>query len=107
MSLPPRLLLVSLLSLLLPGLLVTPAPSARAQESAEDQARRLLEDGRAIGVRLADGTEYKADIVISAADGHATLFDMLEGKYVDEEIQRCYDEWPIFAPIVQVSLGVC
>jgi outer membrane protein assembly factor BamD (BamD/ComL family) len=46
-SLPPRLLLVSLLSLALPGLLILPAPRAQAQEGAEDQARRLLEDGRA------------------------------------------------------------
>ena len=29
----------------------------------------------------ADGTEHRADIVIAAADGHATLFDMLEVRY--------------------------
>ena len=47
MSLRPRLLLVSFLSLVLPGLLFAPAPRVLAQEGAEDQARRLLEDGRA------------------------------------------------------------
>jgi phytoene dehydrogenase-like protein len=41
----------------------------------------LVENDRAVGVRLADGTEQRADIVISAADGRATIFDMLEGKY--------------------------
>jgi len=60
----------------------------------------------AVGVRLTDGTEHRADLVISAADGHATIFDMLGGKYVNDRIRGYYDELPIFQPIVQVSLGV-
>jgi phytoene dehydrogenase-like protein len=68
--------------------------------------RILAENDRAVGVRLTDGTEHRADVVISAADGHATIFDMLEGRYVSDEIRRYYDEWPIFQPIIQVSLGV-
>lgn len=66
----------------------------------------LVENGRAVGVRLADGTEHHADRVISAADGHATIFDMLEGRYLDDRIQGYYDHLPIFAPIIQVSLGI-
>jgi phytoene dehydrogenase-like protein len=66
----------------------------------------LVEDGRAVGVRLVDGSEHRADVVISAADGHATLFDMLEGKYIGEEQRQAYATMPIFAPIIQVSLGV-
>jgi phytoene dehydrogenase-like protein len=61
---------------------------------------------RAVGVRLTDGTEHRADVVISAADGHATIFDMLEGKYVSDKVRGYYDEMPIFPPIIQVSLGV-
>ena len=66
----------------------------------------LVKDNRAVGVRLADGSEHHADVVISAADGHATIFDMLEGKHVNDEIRGYYDTWPIFPPLVQVSLGV-
>lgn len=69
-------------------------------------AKILVENDRAVGVRLADGTEHRADAVISAADGHATIFDMLEGKYVSDKVRGYYEELPIFAPIVQVSLGV-
>jgi phytoene dehydrogenase-like protein len=58
------------------------------------------------GVRLGDGTEHRADIVISAADGHATLFEMLQGEYVSDEIRTYYDQLPIFPSTVQVSLGV-
>jgi phytoene dehydrogenase-like protein len=66
----------------------------------------LVEDGRAVGLRLADGTEHRADIVVSCADGHATIFRMLEGRFVDDQIRRQYVPERIFKPLVQVSLGV-
>ena len=66
----------------------------------------LIEDGQAVGVRLADGTEHRGDIIISAADGHSTVFDMLEGKHLNDRIRGYYDELPIFPPLVQVALGV-
>jgi len=66
----------------------------------------LVENDHAVGVRLADGTEQRADMVVSAADGHATIFDMLEGKYVNDKIRGYYDRLPIFQPLIQVSLGV-
>jgi phytoene dehydrogenase-like protein len=61
---------------------------------------------RAVGVRLTDGTEHRADVVISAADGHATIFYMLDGKYVSDKVRGYYENLPIFPPIVQVSLGI-
>ncbi len=42
----------------------------------------LVEEGRAIGVRLDDGTERRADAVLSAADGRTTLYDWLDGRYL-------------------------
>jgi phytoene dehydrogenase-like protein len=61
---------------------------------------------RAVGVRLVDGSEHRADIVISAADGHATIFNMLEGRYVSDKIRTYYDKLPIYKSWIQVSLGV-
>jgi len=66
----------------------------------------MVENGKAVGVRLADGAEHRSDIVISAADGHATLFDLLGGKYIDDRIRGYYDELPLFPPLVHVALGV-
>jgi phytoene dehydrogenase-like protein len=68
--------------------------------------RILVENDRAVGVRLADGSEHRADYVISAADGHATIFDMLEGRYADDRIRNLYDNMELFPAIVQVSLGI-
>ena len=38
---------------------------------------------RAVGIRFDDGTEHRADVVVSAADGRRTIFDMLEGRYLN------------------------
>ncbi len=69
-------------------------------------ARILTEKGRAVGIRLEDGTEHRADYVISAADGHATIFDMLEGKFLDETIKGYYEKLLPFPPLVYVAFGV-
>ncbi len=65
----------------------------------------LVEDGKAVGILLTNGTEHKADYIISAADGHATIWEMLEGKFVDSTIDNYY-KMPIFQPLVFVGLGV-
>lgn len=52
----------------------------------------IVEDGRAAGLRGAFG-EARGDIVVSAADAHATLRGMLKGRYahpvLDEAIAAC------------------
>ena len=66
----------------------------------------LVEDGRAVGVRLADGSRYRADVVVSAADGYSTIFQLLGGRYVDGPIRERYERWALFRPLLIVSLGV-
>ncbi len=66
----------------------------------------LTENGKAAGVRLADGTEHRADVVISAADGYTTLNRMLGGRFTSQAVQEWYETNPTFPPYVQVSLGV-
>jgi phytoene dehydrogenase-like protein len=66
----------------------------------------LVEDDRAVGVRLADGSEHRAGRVISAADGHTTLFEMLDGEYGDEQTRQPYQEWTLFPPLLYVGVGV-
>ena len=66
----------------------------------------IVENNMAVGVILTDGTILKGDYVIGAADGHATIFNMLEGKYLSKEIKEAYGTWKLFTPIVQVSFGI-
>ncbi|MFP4470522.1 MAG: hypothetical protein ACLFPE_07550 [Bacteroidales bacterium] len=51
----------------------------------------------ATGIELEDGSVHPADVVISAADGHSTIFDMLEGKFVDDKIRKDYQELEVFS----------
>jgi phytoene dehydrogenase-like protein len=66
----------------------------------------LETDGVANGVRLVGGETIAADWVISAADGHATIYDLLGGKYRDAEIDEAYRTLKPFPSYVQVSLGI-
>jgi len=62
---------------------------------------------RATGIQLADGTERQADVVISAADGHTTVFDMLGGKYIDDTIRGYYEGGlKPFPPLLYIGLGI-
>jgi phytoene dehydrogenase-like protein len=66
----------------------------------------LVENDRAVGVRLYDDSIYMGDIVIAASDGHTAIFDLLDGRYTSRRIRRAYDgHLPIHSQI-QVSLGV-
>jgi phytoene dehydrogenase-like protein len=67
----------------------------------------LVEKGRAIGVRLADGTECRADAVISNATPHATLLDLVGEKHLNDKLRASFaqpqDEMVMG---VHVSLGL-
>ncbi len=66
----------------------------------------IVENDRAVGVRLEDGGEVGADTVIWAADGHTLIFDILGSRYVDERVRKMYSDWLVVRPITQVCLGV-
>lgn len=68
--------------------------------------RILVESDRAVGVELAGGEKIAADIVVSAADGHATIFDMLGGRYLSDKLRKAYETFQLFPSYLQVSLGV-
>ena len=50
--------------------------------------RILVEDGRAIGVRLADGRELRADIVVSNTDPGVTWGRLIEAQHVSARLRR-------------------
>ncbi len=66
----------------------------------------LVENHCAVGVRLMDGREVQADVVVSAGDGHSTIFNLLGGRYLDRKITERYQHWKLLSPIVTISYGV-
>jgi phytoene dehydrogenase-like protein len=67
--------------------------------------RILVEAGRAAGVRLADGSEHRAEIVLGAADGHATIFKLLGGRFIDETVRGYYRDLALFTPLLGIHFG--
>ncbi len=69
--------------------------------------RVIVKNDTAIGVALDSGETFEdADIVVSAADGHATVFELLGGRYVDEKVKKLYSQHPMWPSAVIVYLGV-
>lgn len=66
----------------------------------------IVKKNRAVGIRLEDGTEHFAELIVSAADGYKTIFKMLSGKYVSAKNRKQYDTLPIFEPLFCLSLGI-
>jgi len=66
----------------------------------------IVENNRAAGVRCDDGTVVPASTVVSCADGHTTIFKMLDGRFVNKKICYLYENCMPFPAIIQVSLGI-
>ncbi len=69
-------------------------------------AKILVEHDAAVGVQLTTGEQIAADWVISAADGHATIYELLQGRYKNSDTDKIYRELEPFSSYIQVSLGV-
>jgi phytoene dehydrogenase-like protein len=68
-----------------------------------------LPDGRgsqAVGLRMADGSEVPGDWIIAACDGYNTLYQLLEGLFLDNDLRERYARLPLSPAIIQISLGV-
>jgi len=66
----------------------------------------LVKNDQAIGIRLENGEEYYGDEIISAADGHTTLFKMLEGEYLSSKLEKAYEEFSLFPSSIHLGFGV-
>jgi hypothetical protein len=65
-----------------------------------------VENEKAIGIRLYNNEEHRADRAISTCDGHNTLFDLLDLQYIPRQIQGYYDGYLPVHSQLQISLGV-
>jgi phytoene dehydrogenase-like protein len=66
----------------------------------------LVNGNKASGILLSDGEIKMADTIISAADGYSTIFEWLEGKFINEKIVRLYHDLKPFPSLIYVSLGI-
>lgn len=65
----------------------------------------IVDDNRAAGLSFRDGTKVFGDLVISAADMHNTVYELLKGRYSTEKINESFTHLPLYSSS-QVSLGL-
>jgi phytoene dehydrogenase-like protein len=65
-----------------------------------------ITNDQANGLELNGTDTIKCDYVISAADGHSILFELLHGKYVDEATRTAYQTLKTFPSLVYFSAGI-
>lgn len=66
----------------------------------------LVNQDRAVGVRLGDGGVYHSDRVIAAGDGYHTLFKLLAGQYPHRSLTQLYQNPDLTQTRLQVTLGL-
>jgi phytoene dehydrogenase-like protein len=68
----------------------------------------LIENGRAVGLRLENGLEFRGEnvTVISTADLHATMYCMLPEEYLSDEARAWFEHVPVIGSPLQVTVGV-
>jgi len=69
-------------------------------------ARILVEQGRAIGVRLADGKEVRADIVVANTDPGVTWGRLIEPQYVSARLRRRVERLRYSVSTISLFLAV-
>lgn len=68
----------------------------------------VTENGRATALLVRNNVVHEADITLSASDWHWTLFEALEGKFVDEKAKK-FADLKVLEPyygVVQFSFGI-
>ena len=66
----------------------------------------MVDEGVAKGIVLDNGKEISADYVISTVDGHHTVYDLLAGQFLNDEIQNRYQNMKALPPLFVANFGV-
>jgi phytoene dehydrogenase-like protein len=66
----------------------------------------VVEDGKATGVELADGTMVRSRYVVSNGDGRQTFLTLIGEQYLSPKLAKELKETPLTHPLFLVSLGV-
>ncbi len=68
--------------------------------------RVLYQDGRAVGVRLTDGTEIRGDIVVSALDPRRTFTELVDPHDLPEELVQAIYKFQFHGTAAKVNFAL-
>ena len=66
----------------------------------------LIEDGRAVGVRLSDGREIKADLVAGCGSARDFFTEQVGEEYLDDDYRKILREFRPMEAVFMLHLGV-
>lgn len=68
----------------------------------------LVENDTAKGLLVRNDVKHYSDVILSASDWHFTVFDLLEGKYVNKHMRELRDlkKLEVFYSIVHLGFGI-
>jgi phytoene dehydrogenase-like protein len=68
----------------------------------------ITDDARATKILLDDGREMSSDITISSGDWYSTIFTLLKGKYINNDLTELSREkkLKVYYSVVLISLGI-
>jgi phytoene dehydrogenase-like protein len=68
----------------------------------------LVENGEAKGLLVRNDVKHYADVILSAADWHYTVFDALDGKFVNQQMLdlKALKKLEVFYSVVHLGFGI-
>jgi phytoene desaturase len=74
-------------------------------EYASPVEKIMVDNNKAVGVKLENGKEYRGHVVISTIDTYTTFYQLLGKNYVTPDIEDRFSNWKLYKPVVLVNLG--
>ena len=75
---------------------------SKIKTTYDDDAKK----DKIVGISLENGENHDADIVIGAMDGYSALFELLDGKYVYDKLNKIYENQDLNPSMILISIGV-
>lgn len=66
----------------------------------------IIENNKAIGIKLSDGSVHNGDYIVSTIDGYSTIFNLLKGNYSNDQIKNLFNNKIELPSSMQISLGI-
>jgi phytoene dehydrogenase-like protein len=71
-----------------------------------DVRRIIVQNGQAVGVALADGTEFRSRRVASNADAHVTFLKLLDAKELPEDFATAVRQIDYSSPTLKINVAL-
>ena len=69
-------------------------------------AKILTKNNQAVGVETKKGEIVNADYIITACDGRTVIYNMLDGRYTNQHVEKVYQQCEVYPSLFRIYYGV-